>query len=348
VQLGSTISTSLLWPFARLMGDYQAELAVLGSAGIPVSILADPAVRVPDHVVRDLLQVSLEKTKEPSFGLRAGERVEAGDLGVVDAAARSCHTLGDAFRYCSRYIALLDDGIDARLIDVSDDRVAWSVRPKWHAGLPASNDFVVASAINMATRYLGEPLVPLEVTLMHHTPTDRAEYERVFRSGFRLGQDANAVVFARSTLSRPLALANRDVFVAFDARAKRAAAELADRQSSRARVRELILKGLSEGDVGMDRIAKQLCMSVATLRRRLAGEGTTHRGLVDEVRRDLAVRYLGTRNLTVGEIAYLLGFSNVPALSKAFKRWTSQSPQEYRVRMLGARPSGHDEACVTT
>jgi AraC-like DNA-binding protein len=338
VPFGPTISTRLIWPFARLMGDYQAELGVLERSGLVVATLADPDTRIPEETVMELLQVSIEKTKNPAIGLHAGERVEAGDFGVLDYAARSCATLKDALDCCSRYMSLLDDGLEARLVDVSDDRVAWSVRPKLRARAPAANDFVAASSINMGNRYIGEPFAPLEVRLMHSTPTDAREYERVFRAPVLMGQDSNAVVFRRAALQRPLALSNPDVFVAFDAQAQRAVAQLVDQQSSRARVREIMLQTLNSGVVSMERVAKQLHMSVATLRRRLAEEGTTHRRIADEVRRDLAIRYLGSRKLAISEIAFLLGFSNVPAFSKAFKRWTSRSPQEYReeLRRAGA------------
>ena len=104
----------------------------------------------------------------------------------------------------------------------------------------------------------------------------------------------------------------------------------ADRFSDR--MREMLVSRLRGGNPNLDYVAHKMGASPSTVRRRLAEEGTTHRELLDDVRRRLALRYLGQNELILSEIAFLLGFSHENAFRKAFKRWTGKSPAEFRQR----------------
>ena len=79
--------------------------------------------------------------------------------------------------------------------------------------------------------------------------------------------------------------------------------------------------------------AKALALGERTLRRRLEEEGTSHRALVDEVRKELALSYVRDTSLSLGELAFLLGFSEAAAFHRAFRRWTGQRPAELRARL---------------
>ncbi|MEA3065987.1 MAG: hypothetical protein QOJ27_2444 [Sphingomonadales bacterium] len=89
---------------------------------------------------------------------------------------------------------------------------------------------------------------------------------------------------------------------------------------------------LGSGEVGIDRIARDLGTSRQTLYRRLKSEGTTYERLLDALRRRLALRLVREQGLSVKEAAYRLGFSDPAAFSRAFKRWTGSSPGGMRTR----------------
>jgi AraC-like DNA-binding protein len=95
-------------------------------------------------------------------------------------------------------------------------------------------------------------------------------------------------------------------------------------------VRRFLAEDLSNGQAKLAQLAPRLRMSARTLHRRLEQEGTNFRSVLNEVRRELAVRHLMERRLAVGEIAFLLGFSEVSAFHRAFKHWTGQAPRAYR------------------
>lgn len=98
----------------------------------------------------------------------------------------------------------------------------------------------------------------------------------------------------------------------------------------RKEVEDAIAPLLGAGEVGIDRVARELGMSRQTLYRRLKAEGVTFEDVLEAKRRSLAVRYLGISRLSVKAAAYKLGFSDPAAFSRAFKRWTGVSPSEFR------------------
>jgi AraC-like DNA-binding protein len=95
------------------------------------------------------------------------------------------------------------------------------------------------------------------------------------------------------------------------------------------RVRRLVAAGLSSG-VDSQEVARRLYMSRRTLHRQLTGEGTSFKALVDDLRRELATRYLSERRMAIAEIGFLLGFSEASAFHRAFKRWFGSTPAEHR------------------
>ena len=95
-------------------------------------------------------------------------------------------------------------------------------------------------------------------------------------------------------------------------------------------MRSLIARDLAGGDASIDQVAKALSLSPRTLGRRLEEEGTTFKDVREDLRRRLALQYVGGQDLGLSEIAFLLGFSDAAAFHRAFKRWTGQTPLEYR------------------
>ena len=326
-----TVSIRMTWPFTRLMKDYRVEIDVLQKTGIEDNILANPNARIPHEVAWKLMEVSLKKTGDPALGLHAGRMIEAADWGVLGFAVVNCADLRRALQYCSNHMKLLDDLVDIVLIE-QRDRAIWEFQYGAVKALPAVNDYIVSSAITSVARFLGhrEPL--LEVCFVHSAPAYASEYQRFFGAPVRFNAEHNALILPRALLDRPVVRANPDIFVAFDKEVKKQLDVLMHSSSATVEVQRLVTKQLINGSVSMKRTAKQVHMSPATLKRRLSEEGTTHSKIVDEVRKEFALRYLANQRLPIAEVALRLGFSSASAFGKAFKRWQGITPIAYRKR----------------
>jgi AraC-like DNA-binding protein len=186
---------------------------------------------------------------------------------------------------------------------------------------------------------MGMRVVPREVHFTHPVATNAAEYDRFFGCPVILGHAWNELVLVRVAFDAPEPLADADLRAVFEQHGEELLARLPTAETIASKVRKLTIASLGEGDVGMESMAKKLHMSVATLRRRLKEEGTTHSQILDDLRFELAKGYLRRQDLAVSEIAYNLGFSHVNAFHKAFKRWTGSAPVEYRARFRAGMTS---------
>jgi AraC-like DNA-binding protein len=95
-------------------------------------------------------------------------------------------------------------------------------------------------------------------------------------------------------------------------------------------VRRAIAESMKQGDPKLARVIKQISMSPRTLERRLKEHGVVFKELLDDTRRRFALNYLKGRKHRLTEIAFLLGYSEVSAFNRAFRRWTGSTPLEYR------------------
>jgi AraC-like DNA-binding protein len=339
----TSLSIRLLWPFARVLPGSSALVHTLALLGLGPGEFVNSDTRLPHRTVMALLTGLVERTGDRSIGLRAGASVERGDFAALEYAASSCANLREAILCVSRYMCLLNEAAEIQLSE-QGDRALWRYRITDGVPQPAeANDFVVACAITFARMYAAAPEsseVPgalIEVHFTHKEATDAALYARFFGTDVKLGMPDNACIFARNSLDAPMDRANATFHVAFEAYAKELVERLRGQQSVAGRAREVILTQLRSGASGMSSIAHTMGMSVATLRRRLEAERTTHSEILDSVRYDLAKAYLLDLELSIREIAFLLGYSHAKAFYNAFKRWSDgSSPAEYRAQRARA------------
>jgi AraC-like DNA-binding protein len=329
-----SLSIRLLWPFARIAATDPELVSTVIRLGIGPSEFANPDTRLPHRAVMALLQQLVDRSGDASIGLRAGCGVENGDFDALEYAARCSVDLRGAIGCITRYMNLLNEAATVSMRE-EGGRAVWEFRindgvPQ----VPAANDFVVASAITFARMYTSDaPEGSLEVHLMHTQPTDPVGYARVFGDDVKLGMPHNACVFPAHLLALPMRRADPKIHFAFETRARELAERLRSQQSTADRVREVVFTNLRAGNAGMGSVANAMAMSVATLRRRLETEGTTHSEIVDRMRSDLAMLYLTESRLSVREIAFLLGYSQPRAFHNAFRRWTNGStPVDYRTK----------------
>ncbi|MBN1653561.1 MAG: AraC family transcriptional regulator [Deltaproteobacteria bacterium] len=327
----ATVSIRMIWPFTRILKSYRVELEVLREAGIEATVLANPDARIPHALAWKLMQVSIDRTCNPLLGLLAGRKIEVSDWGIMAHAAVNCSDLRQAMRYCGKYIKLLDDLGDIALIE-QYDKAIWQFRYKVVRPLAAVNDYLVSSALTAITRFLGRFVPPIEVHVIHPEPDYANEYMRILRAPVRYNAEYNAVVIAPSLLDRPVALANTDLFTVFDKEVKRQFDDQFQSLSASVEVQRLVIRQLGRKGFGINEIAKQVHMSAPTLKRRLSHEGTSYSEILDDVRKEFALRYLSNQHLSIEEVAIRLGFSSASAFGKAFKRWLGVTPVAYRMQ----------------
>jgi AraC-like DNA-binding protein len=174
-----------------------------------------------------------------------------------------------------------------------------------------------------------DSFVPLRLELAMGAPPDGRIHREVFRCPIDYGRPRTALVVSREVWRLGLAGAAPDLREVLE----RHAADLLARQDdgdALARVRAAIREELPQRPPKLEAIAARVAMSTRTLQRRLGDAATTFQALVEDERRQAACAYLRRGDLAVGDVAYMLGYSEPSAFARAFKRWTGCSPRAYR------------------
>jgi AraC-like DNA-binding protein len=290
----------------------------------------DPDERLPIAVVHQWLAAAVTVTGNPDIGLQAAREVLIGDHGAVEYAARSAATWGDVCAVVGRYMRLINDALNFSLHSGADRSF---IQLKSGVDMPrAAADFQSGAFFVSASHFWPPDAKPeFEAWFTHPRPPDLTEYERTFPGGvLRFDAAFNGFVFDKNYLSLPVRSADPSLHALIRQHADALLAELPSVQNITAQVRELITKELAGGNPSVTNIARQMPMGARTLGRRLGSEGTTFKDLLDDLRRRLALGYVSGSSLPLSEIAFLLGFSQTAAFHRAFKRWTGQTPLEYR------------------
>jgi AraC-like DNA-binding protein len=319
-------SARLVLPFVRLLQGYPA---------FPRELLAkleavDPDQRLPVTTVHELLRGAIELTGDPDLGLKAAREIKIGDYGALEYAARSAESWGEACNVVGRYMRLVNDTLRFSL---RYDGTHALIQLDSSVALPrAAADFQSGAFHISASHCWPKGVIPkFEVWFTHPRPEDTREYERTFVGGV-VSFDApfNGFVMAKRYLDLRAESADPMLHAVIRRHAEALMAELPRAQNSTEQVRDAIAKQLQGGTPSIENIARQLCVGQRTLGRRLEQEGTTFQELLDDLRRRLALGYVGASDLALSEIAFLLGYSQATTFHRAFKRWTSRTPLEYR------------------
>lgn len=309
--------------------------ALWARSGIDPAELEDQDNRVSMTRYIALMRAAKDLTNDPALALHYGEAVDLGELSITGLIMNASATMGDAFSQMNRFgrLAIEVEGVGAgadRFKGAIRDGAYWVVDRRTNPNdFPELTEVTFARMACQPRRFLPKPHV-LEAHVTHAAPDYAAEYERVLGCPVVFNSHWNAIRMDPMLSSYRVALQPRYVFGVLSEKAEALLHELELSKSTRGRVESLLMPVLHTGDVSMAAIAGKMAVSRQTLFRRLRAEDATYEKVLDELRHRLALHYLGGRKASVNETAYLVGFSDPAAFSRAFKRWTGKNPSAMR------------------
>lgn len=319
--------------------------ALLARSGIGEQELNHQDNRVPLSNYVKLLKTAAEMTNDPAIALHYGKAVRMQEISIVGLICEACEATIDVGRQLNRYAALVvddDRGEPATLMrGVWKDGGVWIEGPsEYFTSYPLIAEAEFARLVwNMRVMFANSPefqkmKIPRVVHFMHQDPGYATEYERIFEAPVVFGSDWNAMEIDPEFLTLKQPPVNRYVFGVLSERAEALLKSLENSKTTRGRVEGLLMPILHTGDASIDRVADKLAVSRQTLYRQLKAEGVTFEQVLDELRHKLALHFLAGKKVSVNETAYLVGFSDPAAFSRAFKRWTGASPSAARAARM--------------
>jgi AraC-like DNA-binding protein len=300
---------------------------LLDAAGVTRAVIDDPDARIAVTQARSLWAAAYAASGDPDLSLHAAEALPFGAYKVVDYLSAAAPTIGDALGKIARYFPLVNTAVELRIEAQGLEVVSVS------EAAPLTRPYVeyTLAAVYLRTRATTAAGYALDrVELAFAAPPSHAEHERIFGCPVRFGAAHNRMTLAAGAWTTPMVRADLSLFQLLDEHAALLLQRLPAGSDLPRDVCAAISAELRGGDPSLEHVATKLAMSPRTLQRRLQDLGASYSDLLDDMRRSASTAYLEDRDLSLGEVAYLLGFAEQSSFTRAFRRWTGQTPTEYR------------------
>jgi len=313
-----------------------ASRAVLAERwGIDHAEFQEPDKSIPHAQNASLMRAGKALCNDPALALHFGEAFEIGEMSIVGLLGGAARTVADSIAQLNHYaglVAEVDSGGTADRYELTRSAgQLWIVDTRKNPNeFPELTESSFARMVCGSRRYFGGKEFVKAVHFTHAEPADRAEYDRIFQVPVEFGSAKNALLIDETFLRQKIAPSSRYASGILSAHAEELLKNLESSKTARGRVEAELIPVLQSGDAHIDAIAKKIGLSRQTLFRRLKAEGVTFEKVLDELRHKMALHYLTGEKVSVNETAYLVGFSDAAAFSRAFKRWTGSSPRMMR------------------
>jgi AraC-like DNA-binding protein len=317
----ASAATGIADHVARWGGDIDR---VCGEAGIDPACVGQPTLSLELSAFCSLFEEAARNTGNPNFGLWFGNGFKPRDLGLIGYTAVSSPTLGAALENFVGLFGLHQQSTHMAIADAGNGlaRLEYQIRMPDILARRQDAELSLGMFLNIIRECLGSSWAPEEVHFEHPKPEAWREHESAF----------DAPVFRRELFQRPMPAPDLKLLSITRMCLMSVGTKPVPRQTLKDQIRSAVRARLAEGYPALENVAEAIKTSPAAIQRELARDNLNYKDLVEETRRDLALVYVRQRELPFSEIAFLLGYSELSAFSRAFHRWTGASPRSYRAQ----------------
>jgi AraC-like DNA-binding protein len=289
----------------------------------------DPNARLPLADFEKLWLTLDDISQDKCLGLQIAHNWHPSHLGALGYAWLASSSLRTAFGRLQRYARMVSEGISFTLEETTTEFSVIVNRDPVERNPIITMDGILALLMSMCRANYGDELHPARVHFKHDEPDCSGKFSSYFCSPLVFGSADYRIVFAITDIDKlssgtNTAMAEASDRIIIDYLAKMDKADIVDR------VRREIINQLPSGGLTDDSVAAVLHISARTMQRMLHEKGMTFTDLLTEIRQNLAKKYVKDQNLSLTEISFMLGFSEMSSFSRAFKRWTGSAPSHLR------------------
>jgi len=324
------IRAAALLHFIDLVTELRADPhKILQEVGLSAEKISDPDALISASAFVNALQLASVKTNRDDFGLQLGIRQDINMLGPIGLLARQCGTAKEALNVISRYINLHNPGAAIELQSSSNKSLlCYDDITGGHPRNPQLCDLALAIGSQIIGLFVQKPWRPDAVFFIHKEPVNKKQYQQFFNAPLHFDQEIYAVKFDSSLLDIEIHNCDEQLKDFFQKYVDEL--EKKHKENTISVVENLIRSLLSSGYCNERHIANILQITPRTLQRRLKENNTTFKTLLSNIRLKLAKQYLFESNIAFTEISYSLGYSELSAFTRFFKRETGLSPSNYK------------------
>lgn len=284
---------------------------------------------IPIELLFDVYEWAIDNLSS-DFSIRQGKQLDSDDYGTLGLAWKTCWVAKEVLDRVERFMVLVTDHGSIRLEESKGYTTVFLFRDASRLGIEVANEVSFVMLTMIINEVTGKKIRPSQVTFKHELKAIDA-FKAFFECPVIFNQPDNSIQFKTAEIEVPTIKADKSIHQFFLERMdeeKRGIHANADRLVGE--IHKLIEEALPGGIPSVIQVADYLGMSARTLKRRLAEKRLTFREYVQRIQQELAIDLIRKSSKSMAEIAFQTGFSEQSAFNRAFKRWTGQSPLDYR------------------
>jgi AraC-like DNA-binding protein len=307
---------------------------LLRKCGLSIEQIDNRTARLGVPSQMRFVELVAETLNDDFLGFHLARDFDLRRIGLLNYVFGSSEMLGEALQRAARYCRIANESLAIKYLDRGEVTLGFN-----YIGVARRHDchqseFLATTIVRACREMSGRRLQPLRVTFTHHRSGDCAELNAFMGVETEFSAEVDEVAFPANIKDIPLVGADpylNDLLIAYCEEAL--ALQRTGSGTLRLAVENALVPLLPHGKARLHEVASKLGMSERTLARRLASEGVSFNLILEELRFELAKRYIEDPDLSVSEIAWLLGYQEVSAFTHAFKRWSGKTPRQMRTEM---------------
>ncbi|WP_458124442.1 AraC family transcriptional regulator [Paenibacillus sp. Z3-2] len=329
------VSISMLYPILKTLVNkgFDSE-SFFKYAKLDPAIMQNPEARMPIEELERIMQYAAAYSDDMYFGLNQGQLLDFADLGLPGYVMMHSRTIGDALDAYQRYNIILYSGFNLNWEINGQDLILQFALQNLEKEMSRHCVEDMAVSLLYLIRKLANCRVELnEIQFSHEVPepsNDLSPYVNMFGITPRFGGTHTFLRMHKDILHQPVLYSDTRMLKVFETMAQESRDNLYSSNTYSGKVSRWMTESLPSFFPTLHHTAEHLDVSTRTLQSRLREEGTTYHEISVQVRKELALRYLRKGTYSLGDIAYALHFSEQSAFQNAFKKWTGQTPGQYR------------------
>lgn len=326
--------------FARKMvaaaGDAIDGRDALISVGLDPDARWNPKDMVSSDAYYAMLERMAERMDVTALPVRVGASMRCDEYGALGLAWKAAPNLLGSLARVQRYARLWTSVVSYELRPAAEGLLFIVHRDAARRlGVRLSNETTLIATVAIARQVCPVPFAPLKAFVRHAAPRTTRHHEDYLGCPVEFGAERDALLLSRASLEYPNRLGDEGISGYLTSHLDADLMTIHGDAPLAAQVKDAIAQSLSEGAPRMADIARQLGFSVRSFHRRLAEDGVTFQALTEQTRRELAEGLLRDEAYSLAEVAFLTGFSEQSAFTRAFKRWVGLTPASYRKHRRG-------------
>lgn len=328
----AVVRAAILSNFRNVVQARGIDLAsLMAEAGLPRNALDDPANELPLHSAALLMELAAERDANPVFGLELAESFPPGATGLLGYVILHASTIRQALESLIRYSGLICQPSQIQIREKGGAAaLSWSLPTGKSVRRVQLASFINAILVLRLKRMVGRGWNPLAIEVEHSELPCPASLRRIFGPRITFNARENSILIDQCTMQQATRGADPQLFRVLQEMGEAKLQEMGRQPDLVARTARAITDTLSTHPPLLGHVAERMRTTPRTLQNRLAQHGTTFERVLRDTRRKLAERYLRETDLQLTEIAFLLGFSEQSAFTRAARTWFGRPPRQLR------------------